>query len=135
MTAVPKQRDHTEAVYAALAAAGMTVGKGKPPDGAALPYLVVRGFGMPPAEGPVSDQHADVSPNVLVRGVGLTQDSAEIVADLARGVLLTAALTVPGRVVTQVKLEVSQPTQQDQDVSPSLYYTTDVYGVWTTPAT
>lgn len=134
MTTIPRQRDHTASVINVLTAAGMSAGDGVKPAGAALPYVVVLPFGGPPASGPVSDQHADVSPQVLVRGVGLTQASAEIAADNARAVLLSTPLAVPDRVVTQVVLETSQPVQRDDDVSPPLYYSTDVYAVWTTPA-
>lgn len=131
---IPRQRDHTAAVVEALADAGLTVGEAIAPAGG-LPYVVVYPFGQPPPEGPVSDRYADVAPQVLVRAVGLTLASAEITADRARSVLLSTPLSVPGRTVTQVTLETSQPAARDDDVSPPLYYSTDVYGVWTTPST
>ena len=135
MTTVPKLHDHTKAVIDALKAAGLAVGTGKAPDGASPPYLVVFPYPGPPPDGPVNDRYADAYPNVLVRAVGLTQDSAEIYADRARQAILTAALSVPGRDVTQVTVETPQPAQQDNDVTPPLWYSTDIYGVWTTPST
>lgn len=135
MTTIPRLHDHTVAVIDALTAAGLPVGEGQAPPNTAPPYVVVRPYPGPALDGPVSDRYADAYPNVLVTSVGETQASAEIVADRVRAAVLGDALVVPNRTVTQVTAETPQPAQHDDDVSPPLWYSTDIYGVWTTPTT
>lgn len=88
-----------------------------------------------PTDGPVSDPYADAESEYQVTAVGVTRAQAQIVADKARTLMLTAPLTIPDRVLMQpVEWSDSRGVERDDDVSPPLFYAIDRYMIRTTPA-
>jgi hypothetical protein len=127
---LPVVREHTDAVIAALATAGLTVGDAEAPDGDP-PYVVVyRIFDrrMGTLEGP--DDDATITYQVTC--VGTSRKQAEWLADEV-GDALAAGLTVTGRTIPRIAPEAGSGTvMRDDDVTPPLFYVTPRYRVMST---
>lgn len=134
----------TDAVIAALIAAGVTTGDAvRPPGGGFpgqdstagfVPYAVVYQGVTSLIDGPVDDPDADVIDEYQVTSVGITRKSASVIAFKAKTALLTGVLIVPGRCVQLVEWMSGRPVERDDDVTPPLFYAIDIYAITTSPA-
>ena len=127
--ATPTIREHTDAVVAALEAAGLTVGNASG-HGLTPPYVVVyRISGTRDGEAAAPEDRAELIYQLTC--VGAMAEAAEYVQDEAEMAL--RSLTVAGRSV-RVYVESDGPVSRDDDLSPPLFYSTPRYRLWTTPA-
>lgn len=123
--AAPDIKPHVDAVLAALADAGLTVGDGVAPATAALPptgiYAVLYfdpGQSLPES---LADQRTDFDLSFQVTCVGPTAEKCRWAVQQTRAAL-HSPLTVPGRTSWRPEELGGPPIQRDDDVTPPLYY-------------
>lgn len=121
--AAPDIKPHVDALLAALAGAGLTVGDGVAP--ATLPanqiYAVLYadpGQSLPES---LADARTDFAMSFQVTCVGPTAEKARWAAQRAR-MAVFAPLTVAGRAAWRVEELGGPPVQRDDDVSPPLFF-------------
>ncbi len=127
----------TDAIIAALEAAGLNVGDAVRPDDATATagYVVVYGLGGGTTDGPVGNPEDDAAALYQLTSVGHDRKQAEWVADKARQVLLAATLTLTGgRKVLRVGVDMLGGVIRDDDVAPPIWYSPDRYRIFTTPS-
>lgn len=130
---VPSHRTLTNAVVGALRAAGLTVVDGHAPAAVAAPYVAVQAAGAL-YDGSLGDPDAEATAAYLARCVGTGREQAEWLSDRARAALLDPdALTVEGRRVALVRLDLAGVYGVELDASPPLHVVVDRYRIWTTP--
>lgn len=66
--------------------------------------------------------------------VGTTADQALWVADRVQAQLVGHVLIVPGRVCRRLRHPVGRPVEEDDDVTPSLFYVADQWDFTSDPA-
>lgn len=138
MTAPASAEPHIRAVQAVLEAALQ-----------ALPTPIHAYIGVRPAadstcvvihgstgdpSGSLGDRFADLTVPIQLTAVGTGPEQAVAYADVARTALLTALLTVTGRVVWPAWPTASQLVQRDDTVQPPLWIATAQYSIKSTPA-
>lgn len=129
---LPVVRTHTDAVIAALEGAGLTVGDAVAPD-AAPPYAVVYSVSAGGWSGTLAEPYEDAALVFQVTCVGATREQAEWVADKAIATLL-GGLSVSGRFIANVAIDLSGGVLRDDQRTPPLFYSTPRFRVLTTPA-
>lgn len=110
-------RDHHQAILDLLSGLPMTLYDGQVPDQPQFPYAVLfgdTGFERATRLCATSDR-ADF--RFQVTSVGLTVESALIVADAARKLLVDARPVVSGRSCGPIRRETSIPVRPDTDVT------------------
>jgi hypothetical protein len=123
MSTPPAVLPHRDAVRAALAGAGLSVGLGGAPDPvpSSKRYAVLYfapGQSMPES---LADARTDWDGVFQVTCVGPTEEQCLWVVDKVRGALF-APLTVEGRTVWRPEELGGPPVLRDDDVSPPLFY-------------
>lgn len=132
MTA-PSSGDITDAVIARLATTGLDVVDGHldGPVPAAGRWLTVQQTpGRWGDDGTLGDPHDSGFASFLVRAAGASRAEAEWVADQARASLLETPMTLSGRVVLQVELDVAGQHLTDTDTDPATHLSIDRWRVW-----
>lgn len=133
----------TQAISDALANAGLRVGVGVAPkdggwSGAAggefHGYVVVHPTPGGVSDGTIDDPWADAQPDYTITAVGSSVALAEQLADQVRSVMLSAALTVPGRTVSLVVPDGLAGAVRDNTVQPHVWFAPGRFSVMTTPA-
>jgi hypothetical protein len=69
-----------------------------------------------------------------IHSVGSTPDQAQLVAEHVFAQLLDYTPTVTGRRARRIRHAVSQPVQEDRDVTPWIYYCVDQFDLTSEPA-
>lgn len=123
-------RPHTDSLAAALAAAGLLVGRGGEPSGAGwqgepgastfVPYVVLYPTPGTP-EGDLADPNEYLDYRCQATCVAATQEGAEVVADAVK-TLVGQRLAVAGRFAYPVTLTLDRPATRDDTVTPPLHY-------------
>jgi hypothetical protein len=80
--------------------------------------------------GPQSQQDYTIT----IHSAGTSTEQAQLVAERVYAALLGVVLTVPGRKCHRVRSIDSQPVELDRDVTPPLFYSTDVFELVSDPA-
>ena len=124
-------RKHTDAVIAALEAAGLTVGDADA-EGLTPPYAVVYKIDGGEYEGSFENPYEDAELIYQVTCVGVTREQAEWVADKA--MVLLNGLTVADRRIALVSPEGGPGTRPDRDVTPHVWYSTPRFRLKSTPS-
>lgn len=133
----------TDAIIAALAAAPCDVGDGEKPTGAGwqgvpdqsqfAPYLVLHPVSGGTTDGTLAASDDDAASLYQLTAVGATREQAEWAADEGRDVMLGVAITVSGRSVAQVRVDMLGGARRDDTVQPSVWMAVDRYRVVSTP--
>jgi hypothetical protein len=71
---------------------------------------------------------------ITVHSAGTSTEQAQWVAERVYAALLGVVLAVPGRKCHRVRAIDSQPVELDRDVTPPLFYSTDVFELVSDPA-
>lgn len=125
MPSPPAVLPHVDAVTAALEAAGLTVYFGGAPAGVVptdgAPYIVLYPDPGRAVVASLADDRTLFTAVVQLTCVGLTAEQAANVSDRAMAVL-TAPITVAGRVAWKPESLDGQPVRRDDDVVPPCYY-------------
>lgn len=140
--ATPEGRTHTDAVVAALVAAGLEAEAGEAPDAGGwqgtpgqsefTPYAVV--FGQTDTlSGPAGAPDDDGELIRQVTYVGSTHEQAEWARDTGRPQLLQG-VSVDGRQTDRVALEIGLRVERDDDVEPHVHFAIDHYRIFSFPA-
>jgi hypothetical protein len=80
--------------------------------------------------GPQSQQDYTLT----IHSCGTSVEQAQLVAERVYAALLGVVLTVPGRRCRRVRSIDSQPVELDRDITPPLFYSTDVFELVSDPA-
>lgn len=123
-------RIHTDAIIAALQAAGLIVGDAKNP-GVPPPYAVVYPIPGGSRSGSLDDPHEDAELVFQVTCIGSSREQAEWVVDKAEGIL--SGVTVTGRRIF-LSVDSNPGVFRDDDVSPPLFQATPRFRLMTTPS-
>lgn len=121
--AAPDIKPHVDAVMAALAAAGLTVGDGGAPSSVPANGVYVALY-FDPGQSfteSLADQRTDFAVAFQVTAVGPTAEKCRWATQRVR-MALHAPLTVSGRAAWRPEELGGPPMQRDDDVSPPLYY-------------
>lgn len=145
MSAIANLRLHGDAVLAKLTAEGVVVGDGEPPtepygwrhvassDDYFIPYAIV--YPMPGTfDGNLAEANDDADLVYQVTCVGESRMACQLVEDKVNAALLPGALTVTGRSVTQVRVEIGGGIRRDDTVRPAVFISTPRFRLSTTPA-
>ncbi len=132
--------DHFAAIKASLDNAPFPIGDGVAPRGTNKeevdpPYAVLYLIGGGTLDGPLSDSQADASYMFQITAVGETRQQALVVLDISRSLMQRELISVPSRVVRDIRL--ASPTSgmvRDDDLPNPLFYGYDRYELDTTPA-
>lgn len=132
MTVAADARTVTDAFIALLDQAGLTVGDGVAPTGAAPPYCIVYPVSATTVAGTAAAPSADVARVLQVTSVGDTREQAQWAADRAAAVLLGAdhrTVAIAGRALMQpIGLHSSSGVQRDDTTAgPALFYAADLH--------
>ena len=128
---LPVVRDHTDAVLTALEALGLEVGDAVAPN-ADPPYVVVYPIPGGGSTGTLAAQHDDAILVYQVTCVGNSREQAEWLADKALE-LLQGDLSVSGRRVCNVDLDMHGGVQRDDQVTPPIFSSMPRFRIITTP--
>lgn len=129
---IPSTLDHLTAVRDALPG---TVYLVDVPASAQAPYTFVGWTGGGLLDGPVGAPDDDGEMPIQVTYVGTGPEQAEWMRDRGRAALVgRETITVEGRLVWRVSLEMSQTSQRDNTVQPPLFYAVDRCRIYTTEA-
>lgn len=142
MPAAPA-RPHTDAVVAALEAAGLLVGRGKKPPGSGwqgeagesehVPYVVL--FPWPGStDGNLADPHEYLDYTFQTTCTAATQEGAEAVIDIVKATLIGVRLAVVGRSSYPVYPLLDLPVRRDDQIAPPVHYSVAQFRVRTQPA-
>lgn len=134
----------TDAVIAALITDDLEVGDGEQPAGSGwqgavglssfVPYAVVHSLAGGRAGGSLSAPFDDADSLYQITCVGATREQAEAVGDRARAALVApGAVTLSGRSVCIVSIDVLNGCRRDDTVEPVVFITTDRFRIITTP--
>jgi len=131
---LPVVREHTDAVIAALEAAGLTVGDAVAPDDTDPPYVVVYAIAGGGSTGTLARPDDDAFLVYQATCVGTSREQAEWLADKALELLGPDAVAVPGRRVCRVSLDMHGGIQRDDNVTPPVFWSAPRFRMTTTPA-
>lgn len=137
-------RPLTDAIVALLTAAALRVGDGeKPATGAGWAgtpgesvfhgYVVVHPITGGDIGGSLDDPDGDVWPTYQVSAYGATRAQCELAADTARAAMLAATITVPGRTVSRLRLDLLGGAMRFDQPPPPLWQNSDRFTAYTTP--
>jgi hypothetical protein len=143
VSAAAPARPHTDAIAAALTAAGLLVGRGRQPAGSGWqgqpgsstyrPYVVL--YPSPgTTDGNLADPHEYLDYTFQTTCVANTQEGAEAVSDIVKTTLVGTRPAVAGRSAYPVYVLADPITQRDDAVSPPLHYCTPQFRFRTQPA-
>lgn len=134
----------TEAIIAALTAAGLIVGDGKKPAGGGWAgvagqsnfngYVVVHPVGATDIDGTIDDPSDDVWPIHQITAYGANRAQCEEVADDARAAMLAASLIAVGRNIGRYQIDMVGIVTRTDDVQPPIFMSPDRYIAFTSPA-
>lgn len=127
---IPSLRDHTDAVIATLAAAGLTVYDGKAPDTVPTKYAVVHHINDE-FFGTLANPFEDAELVYQVTCVANTREQVEWVMDKA--MTLLDGFEVAGRNIAFVRPDGGPGIRWDNDVTPAVFYATPRFTITTTP--
>lgn len=132
--------DHFKAIKDSLDLSTVPIGDGTAPRGPgkaeldppyAVLYLIVGGS----MDGPLNDTQADVNLIFQITAVGTTRQQALVVLDITRTRMQKEFLTIPGRKVRDLRLNLPASGMiRDDDLPNPLFYAYDRYELDTTPA-
>lgn len=133
-----------EVLTAGLAPHGFVVGDGEAPNAGGwtgqkgqsryVGYAVVHPLIGGVTDGPIGSPDEDARPTYQINCVGASRAHAEQVCDVVRDVLLSVPLTIAGRAVQRVTVDFLGGSQRDDTVQPAVWFTSDRFRVFTTPA-
>jgi hypothetical protein len=129
----PATLPHTDAVLAALTAAGLTAAMSQAPAGTEPPYCVLHPDPGRAIPGSLADPLSNYDSLMQVTCVGETAEQALSVSDRVR-TALSVPLTVAGRSGLRPEELGGPPVQRDDDVTPPLFYAPVQYRIRSTPA-
>ncbi|MFF7191759.1 hypothetical protein ACFZAR_42960 [Streptomyces sp. NPDC008222] len=133
----PAVLPHVDAVQAALEAAGLTVYVGGAPQSISPtdpdPYVVLYPEPGRAQTASLADDRTAFSAVAQLTCVGLTAQQAMDVSDRAIAVM-SAVLTVAGRVSWKPEALDGQPVKRDDDVTPPNYYAISRYRLRSIPS-
>jgi hypothetical protein len=129
---LPAVREHTDAVIAALEGLELAVGDAIAPD-QDPPYVVVYPIPGGGSTGTLGAQHDDAILVYQVTCVGSSREQAEWLADKALE-LLEGSLSVDGRRVCNVDLDMHGGVQRDDQVTPPVFWSMPRFRITTTPS-
>jgi hypothetical protein len=122
--------DHRAAIKALLAPMPMQFyGSGQIPDLPTFPYAVLYMDTSVEDRTTLSGPTDEATFRFQVTSVGLTDDSAVVVADTARNLVLDVRPVVAGRTCTRIGKETSIPIREDRDVTITEANLHPIYGV------
>lgn len=131
MTTVAVQL-HTDALIAALQAAGLTVGDGDA-EGLALPYAVVYSLPGGSMSGNLDDPYEDADLVYQVTCVAAKRREAEWLADKVIATLVSG-FSVTGRSIALVRPDGGPGTRPDYDSDPPVFISTPRFTIKSTAA-
>lgn len=142
--AIASLRTHSNAIKTKLAATTVLVGDaikpaaggfvGLPGESLFTPYMVLYPL-APSFGGTIAAASDDAEIEYQVTCVGETREQAEWVADQAIAALVEQTVTITGRSVMRLRLtDAGGGVRRDDDVLPSVFYTTPRFALYTTPA-
>lgn len=144
MTVDYRAADVTDAIIYRLESAGFVVGDGEKPDGVGWQgppgastfrgYVNVHPTPGGATDGTLTASTADALPDYSLISVGATRSQAEHIGDEVREAMFQGPLTVAGRVVAQLRLDMLGGAIRDDMVQPALFYVSDRYRLLTVPA-
>lgn len=144
MSAIANLRLHGDAIIAKLTAAGVVVGDAEPPtvpygwrDDATQPYFIPYAivYPMPGTfDGTLAEPNDDADLVYQVTCVGESRASCSLIEDKVNTALLPGALTITGRSVVQVRVELGGGIRRDDTVQPPVFISTPRFRLSTTPA-
>jgi len=136
--------DVTKAILYRLTSAGFLVGDGEKPDGSGwqgpegaspfFPYVNVHPTPGGATNGTIAAPEADALPDYQLISIGATRAQAEHIGDEVREAMFQGPITVPGRSVAQLRLDMLGGAIRDDGVQPALWYVSDRYRLLTVPA-
>ena len=126
-------RIHTDAIVAALEAAGLTVGDAEAPT-FSPPYVVVYPILGGALYGVMLKPHREAELLYQVTCVGLSRRQAQWLQDEARGVLL-GGVAVAGYQVEHVVPELVSGVTREDEGATTLFVAREQYRIFTTPDT
>lgn len=141
--AIASLRAHTDAIKMKLVATTIPVGDAIKPDGCGwsgapgeslfVPYMVLYpAFGT--FDGTIAAGSDDASLEYQITCVGATREQAEWVADEAIAALVEQSVVIVGRSIMRIQLEDIGMVRRDDDVLPSVFFTTPRISLSTTPS-
>jgi hypothetical protein len=128
---VPVLRTHTAAVITRLQALGVTVGDAQAPN-MAPPYVVVYQIAGGDTYGPLGAQNDDAELIYQVTCVGTSREQAQWLVDKTLGLL--SGISVSGRSLPLVTVEMVPGIQRDDKVSPPVFWATPRFRLFSTPS-
>jgi hypothetical protein len=138
-----KGRLVTDAILANLTAANIVHGDGVKPAGGGwsgtpgsstfVGYVVVHPLAGGITDGSLEEPDADAYPIYQMSCYGATRAQCEAVADLVRDVMLGDPLTISGRSVMQVRVDMLGGARRDDELQPPEWFGFDRYRIVTTP--
>lgn len=132
MSPLASQRDHTDAVIAAIETIGKPVGDADA-EGLAAPYFVVYGIPGGRRTGTLENPHEDSDIVYQVTCVGDTREQTEWLVDKATETMLLG-FVVAGRSITFVSTDDHPGVRPDRDASPPVFIGTPRFTVSSRPA-
>lgn len=141
MTTLSQTKPLTAKIKEVLEAANLLVGQAQAPDGGGWQedgsfnnYVVIYSIPTSGSGGVLGDPQADVQLVYQITCVGESDEDAKWVVDKVIPAMLAANLSVTGRKVALVKLEMSPGIRRDDDMQPPLFLATPRFRLWTTPS-
>ncbi len=142
MAIIHKSLPLTNALLAGLQAAGLTVGDGEKPAGTGWQgtpgqstfngYLILYPFGGS-LDGGLANPDEDADARYHIQANGATRQQCEHLQDAARVAMAAMTLTVAGRKVIQLRIDLLGGCARDDSVQPPLWIGFDRYACWTVP--
>lgn len=139
-----RARPVTEAIIAALTAAGLVVGDGEKPElggWTGTPgesdfngYVVVHPIGATEIDGTLDNPSDDVWPLHQLTSYGAVRGQCEQIADTARNIILTAPIVIAGRSAGRYMIDFLGIAVRVDDVQPPIFQAPDRYVAFTTPS-
>jgi len=136
-------RTTTDAVIEALTDADLVVGDGVKPDAGGwqgvpeqsdfVGYVTVHSLSGGVTRGPIEGINDDAEAPYQFSAVGHTRAQCEAMSDLAREAVLNASLTVDGKSVILVTVDMLGGARRDDIEQPPVWLAVDRYRVFTTP--
>ena len=144
MTDIVQTRDVTDAIVALLEGESLSVGDGKKPPDAGwqgdpgtssfVPYVNVHPLSGGVTDGTITDPDDDADSLYQLTCVGGTREQAEWISDKARTAMLQPqALSVPGRTINRVGVDMLGGVRQDNSVEPVVFMGIDHFRVQSVP--
>lgn len=128
---LPSLRLHTDALIAALQGLGLTVGDAEAPNVSA-PYVTVYPIAGGSRNGTIEAPDDDAELVYQVTCVGQKREQAEWLADKVLTLLGKDTISVTGRKISRVSLQLHPTITRSDDTAPPLFYATPRLRVWTT---